>query len=682
MTVNLDVETLSTCYGIACCIQCIALTLQYKTNKSEKGPGWWAVGSVLSVLGFFANFFRHISDIYSFIAVFYNMTFVINISCIYIGITRLNKAEITPKCISAIYIVTLALLSYFTFESDSIPIRRAITSVSCAVFSLASAHAVTNGRKDHTGPSALFTQIIFLFNAFWLLALSITPLFGGQPLPGLEPPSPLIISYLLVMTTSTLWTFCLTMLVSQKLSERLTAAKQFLESTLDALSTHIAIIQENGEIVLVNKAWRNFATANGIDPRTVSEGTNYVTICDSSASECSHDASSFSEGIKSVLTGNAETFTMEYACHSPDTQRWFVGRVTRFPGQGPKRAVIAHEDITERKTSEIALARLNKQLESMSNEDALTKISNRRHLDRMLSYECSRHARSGSSLALIMLDIDYFKNYNDTYGHVAGDECLQRVAGAISESLRRPTDIAARYGGEEFMCLLPDTSLIGAVSLAETIRRAVADLAIPHATSQAANMVTVSIGALSLTCTPETAPDHIVKSVDTLLYQAKNEGRNRVKFGAINDHIYLKQAHHNTGALRIVWDKDFASGNATLDQQHMNLMNMANNLLAHIFDDNSAASAQSCIREIMHHAAQHFKDEEDILRVIGYPELDDHIAEHARLLHNCEALTHADTADGAQKADILQIIIHDLVMKHMLSEDVKYHLHFKVGSNT
>ncbi len=681
MTVNLDVETLSTCYGIACCIQCIALTLQHKTNKSEDGPGWWAIGSAFSVLGFFANFFRHISDLYSFIVIFYNMTFVINISCIYIGITRLNKARFSSKSISAIYIITIAVLSCYTFGSDSIPMRRAITSITCAVFSLASARAVTNGTKGHTSPIALFTQITFLFNAFWLLALSITPLLAGQLLPGLEPPSPLIISYLLVMTTSTLWTFCLATLVSQKLSERLTTSKQFLESTLDALSTHIAIIQESGEIILVNKAWRNFATANGIDPRTVSEGTNYVTICDSSASECSHDASSFSDGIKTVLNGNADTFTMEYACHSPNTQRWFVGRVTRFPGQGPKRAVIAHEDITERKTSEIALAKLNKQLESMSNEDALTKISNRRHLDRMLSYECSRHARSGSSLALIMLDIDYFKNYNDTYGHVTGDECLQRVAAAISESLRRPTDIAARYGGEEFICLLPDTSLIGAVSLAETIRRAVADLAIPHATSQVANMVTVSIGALALTCTPETAPDHIVKSVDALLYQAKNEGRNRVKFGAINDQLYLEQAHHNTGALRIVWDKDFASGNITLDQQHMNLMDMANDLLKHIFDDNSTPAVQSCIKKIMHHAAQHFKDEEDILRTVGYPELDDHIAEHARLLHHCEALTDSDNND-VQKADILQIIIHDLVMKHMLSEDVKYHLHFKVCSNT
>lgn len=682
MTVNLDAETLSICYGITCCIQCIAFTLQYNTSRSEGGPGWWAIASCFSVLGFIASFFREAPHLHSAVAIFYNLSFVANISLVYVGITKLNKTEISLKIFPPVYAFTSAFLIYFTFADDSIPMRRATTSTACAIFSLACARAVNQGTKTSRSSIAAFTQLLFLFNAFWLLALAIIPLATVGTMPLLEPPAPLTLSYLLIMTTSTLWAFCLATLVNQKLSERLTTSKQFLESTLDALSSHIALIHEHGEIILVNKAWRNFAAANGIDPGAVSEGTNYVSICESSAAECSHEADSFAQGIKSVLNGNTDSFTMEYACHSPDTQRWFVGRVTRFPGNGPRRAVIAHEDITERKLSEIELAKLNRQLESMSNEDALTRISNRRHLDRMLSYECGRHARSGAPLSLIMLDIDYFKNYNDTYGHVTGDECLQRVAEAISKSIRRPTDIAARYGGEEFMCLLAETSLIGAVSLAETIRSAIRDLAIPHATSQVANVVTVSIGVFSLTCNAGTTPDHIIKSVDTLLYQAKNEGRNRVKFGTMNDPLYLEQTHHATGALKILWAKDFASGNITLDQQHMSLMDLSNDLLRHIFDDNSAVAVRSCISTIIHHAAQHFKDEEDILRAIDYPELDDHIAEHARLLHLCDTLMQDDAACVERKSDILQIIIHDLVMKHMLCEDVKYHLHFKTCRDT
>ena len=128
-----------------------------------------------------------------------------------------------------------------------------------------------------------------------------------------------------------------------------------LQQTLDSLSAHIAIVDESGEIVAVNEVWRAFAKANGGDPEKVSEGANYLQVCDSATGLYSEEAAAFVEGIRAVLSRRQESFEMEYPCHSPTERRWFMGRVTRFSGAGTRRAVISHENITVRKLAEEAL---------------------------------------------------------------------------------------------------------------------------------------------------------------------------------------------------------------------------------------------------------------------------------------------------------------------------------------
>ncbi len=130
---------------------------------------------------------------------------------------------------------------------------------------------------------------------------------------------------------------------------------QELQGTLDSLSAHIAILDESGEIVITNAAWRAFAAANEADPGAVLQGANYLRVCDSSTGEASEEAAAFAAGIREVLSGRRESFEMEYPCHSPTQRRWFIGRVTRFSGAGSPRAVVAHENITERKLAEEAL---------------------------------------------------------------------------------------------------------------------------------------------------------------------------------------------------------------------------------------------------------------------------------------------------------------------------------------
>ena len=168
-------------------------------------------------------------------------------------------------------------------------------------------------------------------------------------------------------------------------------------------------------------------------------------------------------------------------------------------------------------------------LERIARMDAMTGIANRRAFDETLSREWRRLARVNQSLGVIMIDVDHFKQFNDTYGHGAGDSCLQRVAHAATAALQRPADFLARYGGEEFVALLPDTDLAGAVAVAEAIRTAVQDLKIPHSGSKVASCVTVSLGVACIVPKGDTGGEGLVEAADKQLYAAKSEGRNRVK---------------------------------------------------------------------------------------------------------------------------------------------------------
>lgn len=167
-------------------------------------------------------------------------------------------------------------------------------------------------------------------------------------------------------------------------------------------------------------------------------------------------------------------------------------------------------------------------LADLSLMDGLTGIANRRRFDEALEKEWRRAARSRSSVAIIMIDIDFFKNFNDHYGHGAGDDCLKKVARALTGAPKRPGDLVARYGGEEFVALLPETSMPAALGIAERMRQAILDLAIPHAYSDAAERVSISLGVAAATPGPDDDAENLVKIADKFLYQAKQTGRNKV----------------------------------------------------------------------------------------------------------------------------------------------------------
>ena len=181
--------------------------------------------------------------------------------------------------------------------------------------------------------------------------------------------------------------------------------------------------------------------------------------------------------------------------------------------------------LLEYKTSEVQ--RLNFELDRLARLDALSGLSNRRHFDEALQKEWARACRERNSLALIMLDVDHFKAYNDTYGHPAGDICLTQIGGGLAKAMKRPADLAARYGGEEFIVLLPGADADGAEEVAKRIVGGIDALSLEHAASSAAKHVTASIGVAVCTPQPGMLAQSLVDSADAALYEAKRAGRHR-----------------------------------------------------------------------------------------------------------------------------------------------------------
>ncbi|MEN8231091.1 MAG: diguanylate cyclase [Thermodesulfobacteriota bacterium] len=185
--------------------------------------------------------------------------------------------------------------------------------------------------------------------------------------------------------------------------------------------------------------------------------------------------------------------------------------------------------------SRAKLAEANFALQKLSTLDGLTGIANRRSFDEALQKEWSRSIRGEKSIGLIMLDIDFFKLYNDHYGHQGGDDCLKRIAKGLESAIHRETDLLARYGGEEFSAVLPDTDLNGAIKVAEEMRLKIKDLRIEHAKSKVTDIVSISIGVSAVTPSPGMNQEVLIAAADQALYKAKEEGRDMVKSGKVTD---------------------------------------------------------------------------------------------------------------------------------------------------
>jgi len=308
----------------------------------------------------------------------------------------------------------------------------------------------------------------------------------------------------------------------RRMESALQASQQFTRSVLDGLGAHVCVIDDNGVIVTVNRAWLDFAAANGGSLSSLQEGANYLRVCEVAACANSADAAvaaQFLALLREVIAGHRQHFQLEYPCHSPAENRWFMVRVSRIEASEPPCYVVAHDNVT-------ALKQAQEALRQQATTDELTGVANRRSFMEALGIEFERLRRHPTlQCSVLAIDLDHFKHVNDTWGHAAGDAVLQHVAQVVSGHTRLG-DVLGRTGGEEFTVLLPDTTVDEAEALAERLRLQVS--MDPLQFTGGAISVTLSIGIAVLTASDAHA-DAALARADRALYDAKAVGRNAVR---------------------------------------------------------------------------------------------------------------------------------------------------------
>lgn len=299
-----------------------------------------------------------------------------------------------------------------------------------------------------------------------------------------------------------------------------TSSSDFYHSALDGLPQQITVIDRAGNLRWVNAAWRSFSVDNEGNEQSTCIAANYLDACERAMLSGDKSAADIFQGLKQLVIGQSEEFFYEYPCHSPTELRWFLMRARGLSGAGQGHWIISHENITERRFAA-------ERLKNLSITDALTALANRRHFDIFLDAEIRRSTRSSQMLSLILLDIDHFKFYNDYYGHVGGDACLQKVARAIKSATNRPSDLAARYGGEEFAIVLAQTSMEGAIHVSEALLQSLRNQRIPNKGAGAGKYVTASIGLVAIKPDQNLRPEDLIARADKALYRSKRNGRDQ-----------------------------------------------------------------------------------------------------------------------------------------------------------
>ncbi len=297
-------------------------------------------------------------------------------------------------------------------------------------------------------------------------------------------------------------------------------------------------------------------------------------------------------------------------------------------------------------------------LYQMSMIDTVTALYNRRQFDAMLENEWNRCMRSGSELALLMIDVDFFKNYNDIYGHSEGDHCLYTVATEIQNSFKRSSDFVARYGGEEFSVILPDTDLATAVELGKRVVRNIEQMAIPHTGSRISEVLTVSVGASAVVPSAGQSVKELAIDADRQLYEAKASGRNCTMPGGLLS--------------KIIWGEHFSVGHELMDAHHKQLIGYTNELIDCINrqDGASREHALEVMDDLNALARTHFESEEGLLQSHNYPEMNEHFRVHEQYNSMLSMYSSPDPTEESVRA--LVGVMRSWWEDHILVEDMAY----------
>ena len=308
---------------------------------------------------------------------------------------------------------------------------------------------------------------------------------------------------------------------------------------------------------------------------------------------------------------------------------------------------------------------------TLATQDELTGLANRRNLNEVLAKEWARSIRSDQPLALAMIDIDHFKRYNDQYGHQAGDECLKRVARTIELNARRSGDLAARYGGEEFLLILPDADVSVAQRLAEDVRRSIETLNLPHVGSPTGR-VTISVGISALGNAAYNDAESLLRAADQALYLAKDLGRNQVQVAEASRPREGTDGRAHVKLVQLIWRREYECGDPVIDAQHQALFSDANCLLSAVLQKRPGTEVEALVDALVASIAQHFQDEEAVLKNVNYPGAADHANLHRVLLEKSLQLSKHFRAGTLSIGGLFEFLAHEVVARHILQSDRSY----------
>ncbi len=658
----MDLQTLIIVLIIANFLQSIALVGLYRVGKATQGPGCWTLGSVLVTLGFVLHGLRKFPSLEQGAILGNNVFFFAGLALLYTGLLRFLGRQLQIRWLAVSGFLFTLLIGYFTCISTDLSARRILLSIVVTIFSFLIARALLRYSPPSIAGSSRFLAAVFsLYGLFFLLRLVATCV--DTPVSNIFASTVTqSVTYLITLIVSTLWTFGLILLVNQRLNSEIREVSERFESIFATSPDAVLITRmSDGCYVDINEG---FTSLTGYAKGDVL-GKSAIDLniwCNQS------DRAKVFSAIAEY--GHCENLEAEFK--GKDNRQIFGSLSAKIVYlKGTPHIISVTRDIAERKRAEKMLEESNRKLEALSITDGLTAISNRRHFDEVLAKEHARHSRSGAELSLIFLDIDYFKAFNDTYGHVRGDECLRQIGQVLADSLDRPADLAARYGGEEFACILPETDLSGAVALAEKMRRSIQALAIPHKTSVVAPVVTASLGVVTVECRGEERVEDILSKADELLYQAKSSGRNRVEF--MTGSVALLSMEEISGSfVRLLWKDTFRCGHPVIDSQHQTLFRSANELFGTILSGQPSSQISVVIDRLLADVAQHFHDEQELLEKSGFSGLEQHCVEHDRLLvKGCE-LSKRFKEETLTVGDLFQFLACEVIMLHILGADRDY----------
>ncbi len=520
------ITTIIIVFGLVLGTQVITLFAQYRINKGYKGIGYWLLGTSLMSLGYFLMPLVAVEPLKRF-AIVANPLLMVGHLFLYVGIKKFLDKKLHNRLPILIFFGLNLLYYYYIFINNNIIARTIVINGVIAMISFMIVYELLHKKERLFSGSNSFIAIVFImYGCFNLIRLIVT--FDLAPTNSyIDQGYSIIIMVTASIIFSNLWTFGLIIMVNQRLTIENVLEKEKYHSILKASPDNITITNLDGSIVMVSPAGKKmFGYDQEFDDFTDMKLLDFIVPED--VKRAKSNIHQLYQGVK-IGTNEYRGLRHDQSSFDIEVNSGIIYNANRLPSE----MVFIIRDITKRKLLEQDMDNLIMQLEKERNiaqinadTDSLTGLYNRGYLDNMLTKEFFRLKRSRSILSLIMLDVDHFKKYNDNYGHLAGDRCLEMVANTLRDTVKRSADVVARYGGEEFVVILPETDEYGAKHIGEIIRKEIENLEIPHRASVTKEFVTVSVGIVTVNPANLRSPDQVLKLADEALYNAKEKGRN------------------------------------------------------------------------------------------------------------------------------------------------------------